>query len=552
MKIIKSLSLILLSLAGMTAGAQTFEVDGINYNVLSEEGGNGTVEVTFSSDINVGYAGDITIPADVIHGGVTYSVTTIGTSAFGSCYSLTSVDMPSVTMIGDNAFSDCYSLLSVEMPSVTTIGGEAFYQCHSLQSVAIPSTVANIGTGAFAGCISLKEIIVDETNSHYASVDGILYDREVTTLLCCPGAKNTVSVPGTVTTVAESAFEGCGALNSVEMNSVTTIDDYAFYDCMSLGSIEMNSVITIGDFAITYCNALTSVNIPSTTTTIGEAAFVGCNSLKEIIVDEANSHYASVDGILYDKEVTTLLCCPGAKSVVKVPNSVMTVAYGAFAESQSLTSVSMSSVTTIGESAFEYCTSLESVEMPSAITISDYAFFECTHLLSVDMPSVETIGVQAFSGCESMPLLDIPGTTTSIDRYAFDICDSLREIYCHWDEPLECDDLFNDYTCSLATLYVPTGTIDAYRSVYPWSKFLNIVEKDYSGIADDTAPEVVIKVIDGAIVVEGGVGMASAPVVEVYSAGGGCVYRGTDSSIGGLGHGIYVVKVGGTVHKVTL
>ena len=151
-----------------------------------------------------------------------------------------------------------------------------------------------------------------------------------------------------------------------------------------------------------------------------------------------------------------------------------------------------------------------------------------------------------------MPLLDIPGTTTSIDRYAFDICDSLREIYCHWDEPLECDDLFNDYTCSLATLYVPTGTIDAYRSVYPWSKFLNIVEKDYSGIADDTAPEVVIKVIDGAIVVEGGVGMASAPVVEVYSAGGGCVYRGTDSSIGGLGHGIYVVKVGGTVHKVTL
>ena len=552
MRIIKSLSLILLFLAGMTAGAQTFEVDGINYNVLSEEGGNGTVEVTFSSDINVGYAGDITIPADVIHGGVTYSVTTIGTSAFGSCYSLTSVDMPSVTMIGDNAFSDCYSLLSVEMPSVTTIGGEAFYQCHSLQSVAIPSTVANIGTGAFAGCISLKEIIVDETNSHYASVDGILYDKEVTTLLCCPGAKIAVSVPRTVTTVAESAFEGNGPLNSVEMNSVTTIDDYAFYDCMSLGSIEMNSVITIGDFAITYCNALTSVNIPSTTTTIGEAAFVGCNSLKEIIVDEANSHYASVDGILYDKEVTTLLCCPGAKSVVKLPNSVMTVAYGAFAESQSLTSVSMPSVTTIGESAFEYCTSLESVEMPSAITISDYAFFECTHLLSVDMPSVETIGIQAFSGCESMPLIDIPSTTKSIDKYAFDACDSLREIYCHWVEPLECEYLFNDEVTANATLYVPKGTVDAYRSTFPWSGFANIEEKDYSGIANTPQSEVTVKVIDGVITVEGGDGTASTPVVEVYSAGGQCVYRGTDSSIGGLGHGIYVVKVGGTVHKVAL
>ena len=62
----------------------------------------------------------------------------------------------------------------------------------------------------------------------------------------------------------------------------------------------------------------------------------------------------------------------------------------------------------------------------------------------------------------------------------------------------------------------------------------------------------VIKVIDGAISIEGGDGTASAPVVEVYSAGGGCVYRGTDSSIGGLGHGVYVVKVGGTVQKVAL
>ena len=61
-----------------------------------------------------------------------------------------------------------------------------------------------------------------------------------------------------------------------------------------------------------------------------------------------------------------------------------------------------------------------------------------------------------------------------------------------------------------------------------------------------------VKVIDGVITVEGGVGMASAPVVEVYSVGGGCVYSGTDSSIGGLTHGVYVVKVDGTVQKVAL
>ena len=139
-----------------------------------------------------------------------------------------------------------------------------------------------------------------------------------------------------------------------------------------------------------------------------------------------------------------------------------------------------------------------------------------------------------------------------IGNYAFDGCSGLTSVYCHWEQPLECYPQFEETVLTDAVLYVPTGTVDAYRSVYPWSGFINIVERDYSGIADATAPEVVIKVIDGAIVVEGGDMAVSAPVVEVYSAGGQCVYRGTDSSIGGLGHGIYVVKVGGTVQKVAL
>ena len=103
-----------------------------------------------------------------------------------------------------------------------------------------------------------------------------------------------------------------------------------------------------------------------------------------------------------------------------------------------------------------------------------------------------------------------------------------------------------------ATLYVPTGTVDAYRSTFPWSEFANIEEKDYSGISDTPQPEVTVKVIDGVITVEGGDGTASAPVVEVYSAGGQCVWRGTDSSIGGLPRGVYVVKVDSTVQKVAL
>ena len=125
-------------------------------------------------------------------------------------------------------------------------------------------------------------------------------------------------------------------------------------------------------------------------------------------------------------------------------------------------------------------------------------------------------------------------------------------MYCHWEDPLECNPGFGYNVYEDATLYVPTGTVDAYSSTFPWSEFINIKEKDYSGIADTPQSEVTVKVIDGAIVIEGGDGTASAPEVEVYSTGGDCVYRGTESSIGGLPHGVYVVRVGDVTQKVAL
>ena len=168
------------------------------------------------------------------------------------------------------------------------------------------------------------------------------------------------------------------------------------------------------------------------------------------------------------------------------------------------------------------------------------------------MPEVTAMGQYAFETCIALTSVDIPASVTMIGDYAFKRCSGLDSVYCHWEEPLECDPDFDDEVYENATLYVPKGTVDAYRAVKPWSDFANIEEGGYSGIADATASEVVIKVIDGAITVEGGDGTESAPVVEVYSAGGVCVYRGTDTVIGGLTHGVYVVKVGGTVQKVAL
>ena len=319
-----------------------------------------------------------------------------------------------------------------------------------------------------------------------------------------------------VTAIGDYAFNDCDALTSVSMPSVTAIGDWAFTSCLTLRLVEMPEVTTIGEMAFAACEALTSVSMPSVTT-IGERAFYYCDALVS----------------------------------VEMPK-VTTIGERVFNYCDALVSVEMPKVTTIGISAFSGCYDLTSVEMPEVTTIGVSAFASCYTLRLVSMPSVTTIGERAFSHCDVLVSVDIPASVTTIGSDAFDGCSGLTSVYCHWEQPLECDPEFTSEVLMNATLYVPTGTIDAYRSVDPWRWFINIEEGNYSGIADTPQSEVTVKVIDGAIIIEGGDGTASAPVVEVYSAGGVCVYRGTDSSIGGLGHGVYVVKVGSTVHKVAL
>ena len=341
-------------------------------------------------------------------------------------------------------------------------------------------------------------------------------------------------------------------INDGKTYSVTTIGEDAFYYCDNLTSISMPSVTTIGNNAFRDCSSLASVFIPASCTSIGINPFAFCTELKELAVDGNNPNYSSADGALYDKGKTTLIGWPTAKGDIDIMPSVTSIGNSAFSNCYALTSVSMPSVTTIGNSAFNFCPDLTSVSMPSVTTIGEGAFTFCSALTSVSMPEVTTIGDNAFNFCFALTSLDIPASVSKIGNDAFDGCSSLTAVYCHWDEPLECDPLFTDNVLMNATLYVPVGTIDAYGKVDPWRNFWNIEERDYSGITDATASEVVIKVIDGAIIIGCGDGTASVPVVEVYSAGGQCVYRGTDSSIGGLTHGVYVVRVGDTVHKVAL
>ena len=261
------------------------------------------------------------------------SVTSIGSSAFGGCSSLTSVVIgDSVTSIGSSAFWDCYNLTNVEIPdSVTSIGSSAFYYCSSLTSVEIPDSVTSIGYEAFCYCSSLTSVEIGDS----------------------------------VTSIGYQTFYGCSSLASVEIgDSVTSIGQYAFAHCSSLTSVVIpNSVTSIGYGAFEDCSSLTSVEIGDSVTSIGQYAFYSCSSLTTINVDETNTTYCDIYGVLFSKDKKTLITYPGGGATTyTIPDSVTSIGNYAFWDCSSLTSVEIpDSVTSIGEDAFSGCNSLKTI-----------------------------------------------------------------------------------------------------------------------------------------------------------------------------------------------
>ena len=371
------------------AGAETY--GDFEYDVLD----SGTVEITGYN----GSAEKVVIP-DTIDG---KSVTSIGGWAFSWCSSLTSITIPdSVTSIGGEAFYDCSSLTSITIPnSVTEIGSSAFYGCSSLTSITIPDGVTSIGDYAFSGCKSLASI----------------------------------TIPNSVTEIGWNAFSGCTSLTNITIpSSVTEIGGSTFSGCTSLISITIpDSVTSIGESAFDGCTSLTSIMIPDSVTRIDSIAFGGCSSLTAIDVEVGNNNYTSVNGVLFNRDKTELICYPVGKTdkSYNIPNGVTSIGNYAFYGCSSLTSVTIpNSVTDIGIGAFLDCTNLTSITIPNSVTwIGGYAFSDCSSLKSITIPnSVTEIGSSAFEGCTSLTSITIPNGVTSIDWYAFQDCTSLTNI----------------------------------------------------------------------------------------------------------------------------
>ncbi len=192
------------------------------------------------------------------------SVTSIGGCAFYGCTGLTSITIPdSVTSIGGHAFIDCTGLTSITIPdSVTSIGDYAFEDCRSLTSVTIGDGVTSMGVNPFGNCSKLATITVSGNNTAYASQDGALFNKEKTELVCYPAGKTgAYTIPNSVTTIGDAAFEGCNGLASVTiLDGVISIANFTFFDCRGLTSITIpDSVTSIGGCAFDFCYNLSVV-----------------------------------------------------------------------------------------------------------------------------------------------------------------------------------------------------------------------------------------------------------------------------------------------------
>jgi len=376
-----------------------------------------------------GTGGDIAIPSTL--GG--YTVVAIGFMSFWFA-PVTSVIIPnSVTLINNSAFAGS-ALTTITIPdSVTTIGNQAFDACHNLTSVTIGSGVTTIDSFAFPWCTSLTSItflglvaptsvgngLIEHSNttvrghayaaSNFPVPGGVWngltmgtvvpatvdYTYTVSdgnaTITGYTGIGGAITIPSTlggypVVAIGESAFKSINSLTSVTISDgVMSIEEEAFRDCNSLTSVTFPSSLThINDLSF-MGSRLTSVTIPKNVTLIGDSPFA-TSTLNAIIVDAGNPNFTSVDGVLYDKHINTIVECPGSRA-------------GSFAIPGSVTS------------------------------IEDYAFFQCGHLTTVTIPSnVTSIGIFSFCQMDALTSITIPSNVTSIGQSAFQSCTNLTSI----------------------------------------------------------------------------------------------------------------------------
>lgn len=413
------------------------------------------------------------------------------------------IDGKPVTVLKEQSFLNLKNLETVVLPdTLELIEWGAFSYCTQLKSLHIPAGVTSLCSAesiegaSFFDCTALKEFTVDENNTVYTAVDGVLYTKNMKMLVCVPNAYEGVyEMPETVTYMAYNALWQCANITEIRIpagltevrsfNTATpgTISAWIFSGCTSLEKIKVaeghelwksvdgvlysvdgtrleklpakaagmtytmpDEIKSLGSYALDDCNELETI-VLSESIGVYTNIFSNCPSLKEILVAENNTLVQSVDGVLFSKNGERLIAVPPAYEVKDyvVPEGV----------------------TWIGNMAFEYCDRIETIVLPEGVTtIGAYAFSDAVNLKEINLPEgIKELPQFAFLRCKSLKELVVPNTVTKINKRAFDSCSGLIKLQIPASVMEIGEEIIKNY--SGLTIYTLKGSYaEAYAKLY--------------------------------------------------------------------------------------
>ena len=451
-------------------------------------------------------------------------VTKIGKSAFCRLSSLTRLEIPtSVTSIGDEAFAECGSIDRLDIPDLeswlkmdiqgkgsnpmscsskiyldgtkmpselvipettTKIWANVFNGCNAITSVSIPLSVETIGTNAFASCDSLKMVDIQDI----AAWCNIVFENEGANPISNAtepygwwGLKEfTLQVNGTPIT------------ELVIPEGVTSIGAYAF-DGARLEHVTFpNTLVSIGNHAFPY-NYFDEVILPESLKSLGECAFPECRYLERVQINDGleviptcafdecgNLSDVSMPSSVKKIELQAFYLCRNL-TTMPMTDSLQTIGYSAFAGSGIETLKTGKSLTSIGEHAFSFCHNLTRVEISDPVTaLGQLAFYLNDSLQKAVIGNgVHKIPKRLFSQCLNLASVTLGNAVDTLEEYCFEYCEKIDTIVCMAAVPPVMngaeDSFFEPVVFQNATLYVPMGSVEAYKTANVWKNFQNIV-----------------------------------------------------------------------------
>lgn len=451
------------------------------------------------------------------------SVKSIGTNAFYNCKNLTGeLKLPEdLIEIGSYAFYGCKSLIgTLKIPkAITKISNYTFCGCSGFTGeLVIPKNVSTLGSAAFYGCSGFTGDLVIPEN---------VIDLQYYAFKGCSGFNGVLKIPNSLTTIYDRTFDGCSGLTGdlVIPNTITSIGEYAFYDCYGFtGELKLpNSITEINRAAFKQCSGFSGeLKLPNSITRIGIDAFYKCSGFTgDLIIPNSVTSIAS----------SAFYACSGMNGTLVLPDSITVINSHVFSGSGFTGDLIIpNNVTAIKEYAFINCSSFDgNLILPEGLTsIDQYAFYKCT----------------GFTG-----ELKFPKSMTYIGSNAFYSCSGFTSFKSENSTPPTASSNSFSKVSTIAPLYVPVGTKSDYAYATGWNVFKNNIIEDATTDIEAIEEHLSVIVNNGTIIVNGS---DEDVYVEVYGINGQCLYRGNDTIIPIESKGLFLVKINGSMFKVSL